>query len=106
MPDNPVTAKWLNERERAIAVKRVADHQLGVKNSMFESMELANNPDNQQDHFKWEQVKEAVTDYQFWMIVLQMFFSQAAGNVTTNFLGIIIKVGPRSIPRQDTAHES
>lgn len=26
------------------------------------------------------------------MIVLQMFFSQAAGNVTTNFLGIIIKV--------------
>jgi hypothetical protein len=26
------------------------------------------------------------------MMVLQMFFSQAAGNVTTNFLGIIIKV--------------
>ena len=25
-------------------------------------------------------------------MVFQMFFSQAAGNVTTNFLGIIIKV--------------
>lgn len=29
------------------------------------------------------------------MIVFQMFFSQAAGNVTTNFLGIIIRVGAR-----------
>ncbi|KAF2094963.1 MFS general substrate transporter [Rhizodiscina lignyota] len=75
MPDNPVTVKWLNEREKAIAVKRVADYQLGIKNS----------------HFKWEQLREALTDYRFWMMTLQMLTSQAAGNVTTNFLGIIIK---------------
>lgn len=75
MPDNPLTVKWLSEREKAIAVKRVADFQIGVKNS----------------HFKWEQVREAATDYRFWMMIMQMFFSQAAGNVTTNFLGIIIK---------------
>lgn len=42
--------------------------------------------------FKWEHVKDAVTDYRCWLMVLQMFFSQAAGSVTTNFLGIIIKV--------------
>jgi hypothetical protein len=33
MPDSPISVKWLNDRERAIAVQRVADHQLGVKNS-------------------------------------------------------------------------
>ncbi|CAH0019994.1 unnamed protein product [Clonostachys rhizophaga] len=75
MPDNPITARWLNDREKAIAVKRLADCQNGVKNARF----------------KWEQVREAVTDYHFWMIVMQMFLSQAIGNVTTNFLGIIIK---------------
>lgn len=75
MPDSPLTVRWLNEREKAIAIKRVADNQLGVKNS----------------EFKWEQVKDAARDYRAWMMVLQMFFSQAAGNVTTNFLGIIIK---------------
>ncbi|KAL6241204.1 hypothetical protein RBB50_011883 [Rhinocladiella similis] len=75
MPDSPVTVKWLSEREKAIAIKRLVDDQLGVKNV----------------HFKWNQLKETLLDYRFWMMVLQMFFSQAAGNVTTNFLGIIIK---------------
>ncbi|KAH7113005.1 major facilitator superfamily domain-containing protein [Dactylonectria estremocensis] len=75
MPDSPETATWLTEKERAIAVARMAEDQLGVKN----------------DTFKWDQLKEALLDYRCWMIVLQMFFSQAMGNVTTNFLGIIIK---------------
>ena len=75
MPDSPLSVKWLNEREKAIAIKRVADNQLGVKNTVI----------------KWDQLTEAATDYRVWMMVLQMLFSQAAGNVTTNFLGIIIK---------------
>ena len=33
MPDSPITAKWLSEREKTIAVKRLVDDQLGVKNS-------------------------------------------------------------------------
>lgn len=32
-------------------------------------------------------------DYRAWLMVSQMFLSQAIGNTTTNFLGIIIKVG-------------
>lgn len=75
MPDSPLSAGWLDARSKAIVVKHLADDQLGVKNT----------------HFKWSQLKETVRDYKFWMMVLQMFFSQAAGNVTTNFLGIIIK---------------
>ncbi|KUL84693.1 hypothetical protein ZTR_07605 [Talaromyces verruculosus] len=76
LPDSPISVSWLNDREKAIAVKRVSDDQLGVKNETF----------------KWEHVKDAVTDYRCWLMVFQMFFSQAAGSVTTNFLGIIIKV--------------
>lgn len=37
MPDSPVSAKWLSEREKTIAVKRLVDDQLGVKNSMNSS---------------------------------------------------------------------
>jgi hypothetical protein len=37
MPDSPKNASWLSDRERAIAIKRVADDQLGVKDSMSTS---------------------------------------------------------------------
>ncbi|KAI5475482.1 MFS general substrate transporter [Pseudohyphozyma bogoriensis] len=74
LPDSPVTVTWLNPREKAIAVERVASSQTGIKNA----------------HFKWDQAKEALTDYRVWLLVLQMFTSQAIGSVTTNFLGIVI----------------
>ncbi|KAL5356129.1 major facilitator superfamily domain-containing protein [Aspergillus floccosus] len=74
MPDSPLSATWLSDREKAIAIKRVAKDQLGVKNT----------------HFKWEQVHETLKDPHAWLLVLQMFFSQTAGSVTTNFLGIVI----------------
>jgi hypothetical protein len=41
MPDSPRNAPWLTDRERAIAIKRVADDQLGVKDNTF----------------KWDQVR-------------------------------------------------
>ncbi|KAJ5486215.1 Major facilitator superfamily domaingeneral substrate transporter [Penicillium desertorum] len=72
MPDAPQSAKWLSERERAIAVKRVVQAQLGLKDT----------------HFKWEQVQETLRDPHAWLLSLQMLFSQTAGSVTTNFLGI------------------
>lgn len=95
MPDSPVSAKWLSEREKTIAVKRLVDDQLGVKNSMNSPLlKLRYHADKiSSAHFKWAQARECATDWRFWMMTLQMFFSQAAGNVTTNFLGIIIKVG-------------
>lgn len=44
MPDSPISVKWLNDRERAIAVQRVADHQLGVKNSKYGFYKVAPSP--------------------------------------------------------------
>lgn len=57
MPDSPVSVKWLNEREKAIAVQRVADHQLGVKNSTYRFSNIVRCLANSStDHLKWGQV--------------------------------------------------
>lgn len=46
MPDTPVSAKWLTDREKAIAIKRVTEDQLGVKNSMtITPTNLVSSPD-------------------------------------------------------------
>ena len=47
LPDSPVTAKGLNEREKRIAVERLRDNQTGKENK----------------HLKWYQVREAFTEY-------------------------------------------
>lgn len=47
LPDSPVTAKGLNEREKRIAVERLRDNQTGIENK----------------HLKWYQVREAFTEY-------------------------------------------
>lgn len=35
MPDAPSNARFLNERERIVAVKRVAGNETGIKNKTF-----------------------------------------------------------------------
>lgn len=51
LPDRPGQTWWLNERQRAIAVARIAKSQVGTKET----------------HFKKEQVWEAITDPKAWM---------------------------------------
>lgn len=46
LPDSPVTAKGLDEREKRIAVERLRDNQTGIENK----------------HLKWYQVREAFTE--------------------------------------------
>jgi hypothetical protein len=103
LPDTPSDVSWLNERERAVAIERVAKDQTGIKNSQDTSSSLPPSQLEKTDQrplsfvatFKWEQFREALTDFRVWLILASMFFSQVAGSVTTNFLGIIIKVGVR-----------
>jgi len=49
LPDSPVTAKGLNEREKRIAVERLRDNQTGIENK----------------HLKWYQVREAFAEYAY-----------------------------------------
>lgn len=75
LPDSPVSAQWLSERERLIAVERLKTNKTGVKNN----------------HHKWPQVKEALLDAKVWMLVAGVFIHNLTNSLQTNFTGLIIK---------------
>lgn len=68
LPDLPSTAKFLTERERAIAVERVAANRQGVKNR----------------HFKWYQVKQAALDPKTWLLFIMAVGAQIPNSALTS----------------------
>ncbi|KLJ09649.1 hypothetical protein EMPG_14928 [Blastomyces silverae] len=75
MPDSPMNAFFLSEREKYHAVQRLAENKTGIVNK----------------HWKWEQAVEAIIDPKTWFI----FFFNIAVNVPNGglitFGGIIIR---------------
>ncbi|CAG8921003.1 unnamed protein product [Penicillium salamii] len=74
LPDLPSTAKFLNERERAIAVDRVAINRQGVKSSKF----------------KWYQVRQAAADPKTWLLFIMAIGAQVPNSALTSFTSIIV----------------
>lgn len=74
LPDLPSTAKFLTERERAIAVDRVAINRQGVKNH----------------HFKWDQVRQAAQDPKTWLLFIMAVGAQVPNSALTSFTSIIV----------------
>lgn len=68
LPDLPSTAKFLSERERAIAVERVAINRQGVKNSQF----------------KWYQVRQAAQDPKTWLLFIMAIGAQIPNSALTS----------------------
>lgn len=68
LPDSPHTAKFLNERERIIAVERLKSNKTGVKNA----------------HHKQYQVIEALKDLKVWMLVAAIFFHNMTNSLQTS----------------------
>ncbi|KAI4743969.1 MFS general substrate transporter [Aureobasidium sp. EXF-12298] len=75
LPDSPVTAKGLSEREKRIAVERLRDNQTGIENK----------------HLKWYQVREAFTDYKTYLFFLLGVVGNIPNGGISNFGTIIIK---------------
>lgn len=75
LPDSPVTASFLNERERIIAVARLQGNKTGVKNT---------------EH-KREQVWEALTDIKVWLLTGGVFFQNMTNGLQGSFTGLILK---------------
>lgn len=75
LPDLPSTARFLTERERAIAVERVALNRQGVKNH----------------HFKWNQVWQAARDPKTWLLFTMAVGAQVPNSALTSFTSIIVK---------------
>ncbi|KAI1332892.1 major facilitator superfamily transporter allantoate [Xylariaceae sp. FL0255] len=74
MPDSQLNARFLTERERLIAVERIRVNQQGVGNK----------------HFKWYQVKEALTDPLVWSFVLYAFFADIPNGGLSNYFSQLI----------------
>jgi ACS family allantoate permease-like MFS transporter len=75
LPDSPMSATFLSERERLIAVERLKSNKTGIKNT----------------HHKKAQVKEALVDPKVWLLVAAVFIHNMTNSLQSNFTGIIIK---------------
>ncbi|KAL6249099.1 hypothetical protein RBB50_004162 [Rhinocladiella similis] len=75
MPDSPVTAKFLNQREKRIAVERLKSNQTGIENK----------------HLKGYQVVEAFTDIKTYLLFLVALVGNIPNGGISNFGTLIIK---------------
>ncbi|KAJ5809390.1 uncharacterized protein N7503_001608 [Penicillium pulvis] len=75
LPDLPSTARFLNERERAIALDRIAGNRQGVKNHQF----------------KWDQVWQAARDPKTWLLFVMAIGAQVPNSALTSFTSIIVE---------------
>lgn len=75
MPDSPSQAKFLTHKEKVVAIHRIAENMIGVKNK----------------HFNLRQALEATYDVKVWCLVLMgMSFGIINGGVS-NFASSLIK---------------
>ncbi|KAL1794997.1 hypothetical protein ACET3X_006813 [Alternaria dauci] len=75
MPDSPMKAKYLTERERFIAVERLRANQMGI----------------QSGEWKWDQVWETFVDFKTWCWFIAIIaISIASGGIST-FGNLIIR---------------
>lgn len=68
LPDLPSTAKFLTERERYVAVERVASNRQGVKNS----------------HFKRYQLIQTLQDPKTWILFIMAVGAQVPNSAITS----------------------
>ncbi|KAI0641588.1 MFS general substrate transporter [Trametes meyenii] len=77
-PDSPVEARFFTPEEKVLAVKRVAEAKLGVKNTQF----------------KWYQIRHALIDPKTWLLFVASIAAQIPNGIVSNFSTIVIKVRP------------
>lgn len=75
LPDAPSSAMFLNEREKLLAVKRVAANETGIKNKVFRSKQAA----------------VAFMDPKMWLVFISVFAAAIPNGVINSFSTIIIK---------------
>ncbi|EJT98412.1 MFS allantoate transporter [Dacryopinax primogenitus] len=75
MPDSPLTAYFLSPQERAMAIQRIRLNQQGVGNK----------------HFKWYQVREALTDVKTWLFVAYSLIADIPNGGISNYFSILIE---------------
>ena len=75
LPDSPVTAKLLTNRQRRMAIERLRENQTGVENK----------------HMKGYQIREAFLDYKLYLFFILGVVGNIPNGGISNFGTIIIK---------------
>ena len=75
IPDSPITARFLNEVEKAALLKHVSENKTGIQNR----------------HFKPMHILEAVTDIQIWLLTLITVLISISSGVVTTFSATLIR---------------
>ncbi|KIM82059.1 hypothetical protein PILCRDRAFT_820966 [Piloderma croceum F 1598] len=75
MPDDPMSANWLSEAEKAVAIQRVSVNQTGIQNK----------------HFKWAHIKELALDVQIWLLATLMILISTCTAVIAAFSATLIR---------------
>ncbi|OAP63379.1 hypothetical protein AYL99_02606 [Fonsecaea erecta] len=74
LPNNPVTAYFLNERQKVVAIERMRSEQTGIENNKF----------------KLYQVKEALVDPKTWIMFATTFCIHFVNGSVSGFGSIIV----------------
>ncbi|KAJ5818573.1 hypothetical protein N7474_004164 [Penicillium riverlandense] len=83
IPDSQLNCRWLNQRDRLLAIQRVRENEQGIGNR----------------HFKWYQFKEAFFDPLTWALFAYGVLSDIPNGGLTNFFSQLI-VGFGYTPQQ------
>ncbi|KAJ6565458.1 putative MFS transporter [Mycena vulgaris] len=75
MPDSPMDVSWLTEAEKRVAIERVAVNQTGIKNT----------------HFKWQHLRELVTDPQIWLLGSLITITSLTSGVISFYSSTLIR---------------
>lgn len=70
-----MSARWLSERDRALALERVRENRTGIMNH----------------HWKWYQFRECLLDPQVWILVIIQFLTNVPSGGVASFGNIVIK---------------
>jgi hypothetical protein len=75
LPDSPLTAYFLTQEQKIVAVERMRFEQIGIENKTV----------------KKEQIKEAFTDPKTWFYVAAAFLTNFTNGLVTGFGSIVVK---------------
>ncbi|KAL9119074.1 MAG: hypothetical protein Q9187_004371 [Circinaria calcarea] len=75
LPDTPMKAKFLSEKEKVTLLQHVSINQTGIENRRFQ----------------WSQVWEAFRDIQIWLLVLITILQSVSSGVVTTYSTTLVK---------------
>lgn len=94
LPDSPVNARFFDERQKAIAVKRVAENR--VRSHLFPLVQgtksfWAGQTGIKNKQFKMYQVREAFVDPKTYILFLASIAAQIPNGVVSNFSRCVLQ---------------